>query len=108
MTTIHHLALVRDWNEAQSAGEYRVSTIGRTVDDEGFIHASTPDQVVGTFQRYYADQDDVLLLTIDTDLLASPWRFDDVGDTRFPHIYGPLNLEAVVDVRPYVRSSTAS
>lgn len=98
---IHHLALPEDWSAAQTVGEYRVSTRGRTVDDEGFIHASMADQVAATFARYYADRPDVLLLTIDTDLLASPWRFDEVGDTRFPHVYGPIGLDAVVGAEPY-------
>ena len=101
MTTIHHLALAADWRDAQTAGEYRVSTIGRTVDDEGFIHASSAEQVAGTFERYYTGHPDVLLLTIETHRLTSPWRFDPVGDTTYPHIYGPLNLDAVTDVRPY-------
>ncbi len=98
---IHHLALPEDWTAAQEAGEYRVSTRGVTVDEEGFIHASTPDQLAGTFERYYADRPDVVLLTIDTDLLTSPWRFDDVGDTRFPHVYGPITTAAVVEAAPY-------
>lgn len=98
---IHHLALPEDWAAAQEAGDYRVSSRGRTLADEGFIHTSTPEQVAGTFQRYYADRHDVLLLTIDTDRLTSPWRFDPVGDTEFPHVYGPIDLDAVVEVDPY-------
>ena len=101
MTTIHHLALAADWWAAVKVGEYRVSTVGKTVDDEGFIHASTAEQVAGTYQRYYADQHDVLLLTIDTELLDSPWRFDPVGDTEYPHIYGPITCSAVISVEPY-------
>ncbi len=77
-------------------GEYRVSTRGATLDEVGFIHAATQEQVDGVQARYYADAGDLVLLTIDTDRLTSPWRFDPVGEQEFPHIYGPLNLDAVV------------
>ena len=50
--------------------------------------------------RYYADvEEPLLLLTIDTDLLFAPWREDPVGDDTYPHIYGPLNPDAVVETR---------
>lgn len=96
---IHHLALPGDWTAAQAAGEYRISTRGATVDEVGFIHGSTPEQVAGVRERYYADLDDLVLLTIETDLLTSPWRFDEVGEQSFPHVYGPINLDAVVEAR---------
>lgn len=101
MTLIHHLALTSEWQSAQVSGEYRRSTVGKSLDDEGFIHASLPDQVVATYRRYYSELPEVVLLTIDTDLLASPWQFDAVGTTEFPHIYGPLNLSAVIAAEPY-------
>lgn len=41
-----------------------------------------------------------MLLTIETDKLTSPWQEDPVGDTTYPHIYGPLNPSAVVNVQP--------
>ena len=43
--------------------------------------------------------DPLVLLEIDTDLLTSPWQEDPVGDTTFPHVYGPIKTSAVVDVR---------
>ena len=100
---IHHFALPEDWAAAQGSGDYRVSSRGRTLEDEGFIHASMPEQVAATFQRYYSDRDDVLLLTIDTDRLTSRWQLDPVGDTVFPHVYGPIDLDAVVEADPYRR-----
>src|SRR3954452_16444489 len=97
---IFHIATESDWAGAQQSGAYATSTRGRTLEDEGFLHAARRDQVAGVFDRYYADADEPLvLLTIDTDRLDVPWREDAVGDDTFPHIYGPLSPEAVVDVR---------
>lgn len=93
---IYHLALAGQWQEAVRAGEYCVSTRGATLREIGFIHAATEDQVDGVQGRFYVDAGDLVLLTIDTDRLSSPWQFDPVGDQAFPHIYGPLNLDAVV------------
>lgn len=97
---IFHLALPQDWSAAQAAGEYRVSTRGLSLDQVGFIHCSRAEQVDGVQAMFYADADDVLRLTIDTDLLRSPWQLDEVpgAELTFPHVYGPINLDAVVEV----------
>lgn len=103
---IEHLALRSDWQVAERAGAYEVSTRGRTLADEGFIHASRPEQTAGVRERYYADvdPDDLVVLVVETDLLDVPWRFDPVGDTEFPHLYGPLAPAAVVEVRDVAAS----
>jgi uncharacterized protein (DUF952 family) len=101
---IHHLALQDAWDEAQIAGEYRVSTLGLTLDEVGFIHCSQAEQVHGVHERFYGGvTEPVLLLTIDTDLLTSPWQLDDVPGQPlpFPHVYGPVNLDAVVSAVPF-------
>ena len=97
---IFHLAEAVHWEEAQRTGTYAQSTLGRTLDDEGFLHASREDQWETVRATFYADHDGPLvLLEIDTDLLTSPWQEDPVGDTTFPHVYGPLNTSAVVSTR---------
>lgn len=109
MPLIHHLAFESAWNEAQRAGTYTVSTLGLDLSDVGFIHCSRPEQVDDVYARYYAEfTETVLLLTIDTDLLVSPWQFDDVPGQplSFPHIYGPLDLFAVVKVEPFRPSAS--
>ncbi len=108
---IHHLALQDAWADAREAGEYRVSTLGLDLDDVGFIHCSQPEQVDGVHERYYGGvTEPVVLLTIDTDLLTSPWQLDDVPGQPlpFPHVYGPVNVAAVVSAEPYVRGSASS
>ena len=98
---IFHLAEAAHWEDAQRTGAYAQSTLGRTLAEEGFIHASREDQWETVRATYYADHDGPLvLLEIDPDLLTSPWREDPVGDTTFPHVYGPINTSAVVDARP--------
>ncbi len=105
---IFHIAEKSRWDAAQLAGSYAQSTLGRTIEDEGFIHAAREDQWEGVRERYYAEASGPLvLLVIDTEKLSSPWREDAVGDTTYPHIHGPLNLGAVVDVRPLDAASPA-
>ena len=97
---IFHIATVEDWEQAQATGAYTTSTRGVTLEQEGFLHASREDQWEGVRERYYADATEaLLLLEIDTDLLSAPWQEDPVGDTTFPHVYGPIDVAAVVDQR---------
>ena len=98
---LYHLALAADWDAARAAGRYEVSTRGVTLAEEGFIHLSRADQVAATAERFYADVEDLLLLVIDPDRLTDEVRDDPVGDDTFPHLYGPLPLDAVVEVRAH-------
>lgn len=96
---IYHLATVNDWAEAQRTGSYTTSTRGRTLAEEGFIHASRADQWERVRRVFYADETEPLvLLTVDTDLLTAEVREDAVGDDTFPHVYGPIEPAAVVAV----------
>lgn len=98
---IYHIATAADWEQAARAGEYRVSTLGRTLDEVGFIHAAYREQVPDVHAEFYADvAEPLVLLHIDPSRLASPLQEERVGDKVFPHIHGPLNRQAVVDVQP--------
>jgi glutathione S-transferase len=95
MKRIFHLVAPAIWESQAKAPAYRADSLG----SEGFIHCSTGDQVAGSANRFYADHDCLLLLHIDPDRLTSPLREEASGSGEvFPHIYGPINREAVVEV----------
>ncbi|WP_196781023.1 DUF952 domain-containing protein [Nocardioides sambongensis] len=102
MSTVFHLALSSDWAAAQAAGVYTVSTRGRSLAEEGFIHASRADQWTGVRDAFYADvTEPLVLLQIDTDLLDVPVVEEEAepgSGVTFPHLYGPLRVDAVVRV----------
>lgn len=103
MQRIFHIATEVDWRAAQACGSYTTSTRGRTLADEGFIHASGADQWRGVWRRYYADATEPLvLLSIDTDVLTSPVLDEAVPgtDETYPHIYGPIDVAAVLATIP--------
>jgi len=102
---IFHIATEADWRRTLASGSYTTSTAGRSLEDEGFIHASRGDQVQGVFDRYYRDAGErLVLLTIDPARLAdAEVRVEAVGDDTYPHVYGPINRTAVVDVTPLNR-----
>lgn len=110
MNRIYHVALPDDWERAVATGVYGVSTRGRSLDEEGFIHCSYRHQVEAIANRFYADVPDVILLEIDRSALNVPVidesvdDIDEVGE-QFPHVYGPLPLHAVVDTRPWERDA---
>jgi uncharacterized protein (DUF952 family) len=100
---LFHLALAADWDAAQAVGDYRVSTLAVSLEQEGFLHASFAHQWEGVRERYYADvTEPLMLLEIDPDLLDVPLVVEtpEGGDEAFPHLYGPLDVGAVVAVRP--------
>ena len=97
---IYHLAEVPAWDRALATGTYTQSTLGRTLIEEGFIHCSEESQWPATRERYYAAYpDELVLLTIDEDRLNHP-LVREVGNPRtgerFPHLYGELDVAAVV------------
>ncbi len=91
---IYHIALEKDWINALECGEYLPGPFTQ----EGFIHCSTRDQVVQSANRHFQGQHGLLLVKIDPEKTASEIRYEPSQGESFPHIYGPLNLDAVVSV----------
>jgi glutathione S-transferase len=107
-TRIFHIAVPDDWAAARRAGEYTMSTRGRSLSEEGFIHCSFADQVEGTANRYYADLDEVVLLTVDPSRLGSELVVEDPfpgAPQRFPHVYAPIPVAAVVATAAWRREA---
>jgi uncharacterized protein (DUF952 family) len=101
---IFHIATAADWRRALETGSYTTSTVGRTLAEEGFIHASRRDQVQGVFDRYYRGLGEhLVLLTIDPARLPAEVRVEPVGDDTYPHVHGPIVPAAVLDVVPLDR-----
>jgi uncharacterized protein (DUF952 family) len=97
---IFHIADRDRWLASMASGEYTASTIDRELADEGFIHCSTFEQVAGVLDRFYRGVPNLVLLHIDESLLTAPLVVEQLGDAPepFPHVYGPLNIDAVVHV----------
>ncbi|WP_261565066.1 DUF952 domain-containing protein [Frankia gtarii] len=104
------------------AAGYRPVSLGT----EGFIHFSTPEQIVGTANRFYAGRDDLLLVVVDPQRLTAPLRWEPPAAVvpaapvatasvppaaatasgpatgeLFPHLYGPIDAGAVAAVIPF-------
>ena len=87
------------WRKALAAGVFDGSP--RDVED-GFIHCSTSEQLAETARKYFTCYEELLLLTIDPSPLGDAVKFEPSRDgALFPHIYGPLPLNAVVNVTPF-------
>lgn len=101
---IYHIATRADWERAVGSGAYTTSTRGVSLAEEGYIHASDAAQVAGVAAAFYQDAgEDLVLLEIDAGRVRPRIRYEDVPGAAapFPHIYGPLNTDAVVAVRPF-------
>jgi uncharacterized protein (DUF952 family) len=95
---IYHITTVGEWERALRDGQYAMSTRGRTLAEEGFIHASTAEQVAPVANMFYQGVSGLVVLVIDADRVQSGVRYERVPGfgQPFPHIYGPLNTDAVV------------
>ena len=101
---ILHLAVRADWNTAKATGSYPWSTRGIAVADEGYTHCSFESQWRGVRERFYSDLSDadLVLLEIDEEKLSSKVIIEQLGTApeAFPHIYGCIDLAAVINERP--------
>ena len=99
---ILHVALEREWAAAAAVGVVEVSSLGKTLAEEGFIHCCYPGQLSGVLERFYSGVTEPLcVLVIDPDLLTAPLVAEDLigAGENFPHVYGPIPVAAVVEVR---------
>lgn len=91
-----HVTTSDAWELAQARGSYT----HKSLYTEGFIHGSTRAQVAGTLARHFAGQTGLVALVIDGTRLTSVLKWEDVRGERYPHVFGPIDLDAVVDVEP--------
>lgn len=91
---IYHITTPALWEKFQFNDFYEAPSL----QDEGFIHASKAHQVQETVNRYYKNESEILLLTIDTTLLAVPLVYEEAPNRKeeFPHMYGKLNKDAII------------
>lgn len=108
---IIHITHRVEWQAAQQIGEHRAASLA----SQGFIHCSTPSQVIPVANAFYRGQHDLVLLLIDPSRIKAELRWEPPdhpqsdGDqvvmeenaTLFPHLYGPLNLDAVVCIMDF-------
>lgn len=96
--TIYKIVPEELWQQARDVGVF----LGAAVDlADGFLHFSTASQLRETAARHFAGQADLLLVAIDADRLGEALVFEPSrGGDLFPHLYGPLNLDAVIWENP--------
>jgi len=103
---IIHLASNDAWLAAVELGTYHAEGLST----EGFIHCSTASQIVGVANTFYQGQRGLVLLVIDPDKLDANLKWEPPAEPEptharegelFPHVYGPINLDAVVNVIPF-------
>mgnify|MGYP003297890225 CR=1 FL=1 len=91
---IYHLVLPDAW-AAFNGDLYEASSLA----NEGFIHCSFADQLDGVLARYYSDAPSVVVLELDANKLSSKLVTEpSTGGEVYPHIYGPINRDAIVSV----------
>ena len=95
MSTIFHLTTQAEWDASRNTPEHRASSLA----DEGFIHCSQDqDQMLRVANRLFTGQANVIALQVDTELLTSPLKREPSRSGEvYPHIYGPLNTDAVIE-----------
>ena len=92
---IYHIVLLDDW-AAFDTGLYRA----RSLETEGFIHCSFSGQLNAVIARYYAAEPEVVVLEIETDsLMSRVLNEPSTANEIYPHIYGPINRDAIVSVK---------
>lgn len=95
---VYKICRADEWRTAERSGVFAGSPDDRR---DGFIHCSTAEQAVGTYEKYFAGEASLMLLAVDTAALGATLKWEvSRGGALFPHIYGDLPLAAVVWSRP--------
>ena len=111
---ICHITTRDAWEAVQAGGDFRSPEF----EEHGFIHCSTPEQVVLVANAFFRGQSGLVMLMIDPARLKSPVRWEPPHSTGrlpgfmhgsvYPHVYGSINVDAVARIVPLVPSDTGS
>ncbi|WP_200531526.1 DUF952 domain-containing protein [Halorubrum sp. LN27] len=105
MTYIVHVLSRADWDTFQDQEEYHP----RSLDEQGFVHCSKIGQIGLVADYNHADDDELMLVLLDESHLDAPVRYETDGEdgkSAFPHVYGPLTLDAVIEIFPFEQDET--
>ena len=94
---IFHITTPEAWERQKASGSYRHASL----ESEGFIHCSDENQGEPTWRRIFGAAPGLVVLEIDVERLARELRYEEGEPGElFPHVYGPINVDAVVGVKP--------
>lgn len=96
---LYHIAERQRWSDGSESGSYNPASM----DVDGFIHCSFERQVQRSLDKFFSSQGAVVVLEIDPGLLKSEVRVEPADGDEFPHIYGAINVDAVVATKLLVR-----
>ncbi|MBI9045248.1 MAG: DUF952 domain-containing protein [Anaerolineaceae bacterium] len=100
---IFHITYKKDWENALQTGQYTADSLN----EEGFIHCSTIEQVAGSANNYFVGQKELIVLQIDPIKVNAKIKYENLigGKDLFPHIYGILDVNAVKKILPLILNS---
>src|SRR5581483_4761652 len=103
---IFHITERSLWESARERGAYEVSTRDRALQEEGFVHFSTREQLPRIAEALYGGHDgpdELVVLVVDPALVGAPVKYEAVepGGEELPHVYGPVPADAVVEGEPW-------
>ena len=88
---IYHIATQRDWEEQAVATGYAPLEY----EEEGFIHCCDLYQLESVATKYFAGRDDLVILELVPAKLYPETKYEQSGDEKYPHVYGPINKDAI-------------
>jgi len=93
---IYHITTLKEWEATKLKNEYKPANY----EQDGFIHCSVEKQITGVLDRFYKGQTGLVKLKIEKVKVQRPVLFElaEDLDELFPHIYGALNIDSVVEV----------
>ena len=99
LSVIYHITTNADWERARATGSYAADSLST----EGFIHCSTAQQVIATANRIFKGRRDLVLLCVDTSRVKPEIRYENLegGSNLFPHVYGALEVAAIVSMHDF-------
>lgn len=91
---LYHITSRENWAEAEIKRSYRATSL--TTD--GYIHLSTDKQLLATANRFFPGKSDLLVLAVNEKNLECEVKYEEADGDSYPHLYGELNVDAVVEV----------
>lgn len=105
MALIYHLLRKDEWEAALEADQYAPASL----EQEGFIHFSTREQLLPSATRFFPNDQELIVLEIPEKRLKPHLRYDPTPEGQeFPHYYAPLDLDKVEEVSVLMRDKAGA